>query len=199
MDTNDETKLSKKEHMEQRRIEKEQERLKRVRGRQAKKFLIWIIVLGVIAGLIYWAVVAAGKAEESRPGEQVTLQEASHIDVGDEHEAYNTNPPTSGPHGAAPDWGVYQEELADENVVHALEHGGIWISYKDISDEDIEKLEAIGGRYPNRTVVTPRAANDSNIAVASWGRLMKLDNVDEEAIIDYIKKNTNRSPEPLAR
>ena len=190
---------SKKERNEQKRVEKEQERVRRIRARQIKKFLTWFVVLGVLAGLVYWAIIASKKAEEYRPGEQVVVQSARHINVGDDHEPYNTNPPTSGAHGAAPNWGVYQEEVPDENVVHSLEHGGIWISYKNLNEEDITKLENIARQFPNRTIVTPREANESNIAVASWGRLMKLDAVDEEVIIDYIRKNTNRSPEQLAR
>ena len=197
--TNQQPQLTKQERNEQKRAEKEQERVRRIRARQIKKFLTWFVILGVVVGLVYWAVIAANKAEESRPGETVAIQDARHINVGDEHEPYNTNPPTSGAHGAAPNWGVYREEIPDENVVHSLEHGGIWISYKNLNEEDVTKLENIARQFPNRTIVTPREANDSNIAVASWGRLMKLDAVDEEAILDYIRKNTNRSPEQLAR
>ncbi len=191
--------LTKKERIEQKRAAKERERTRHIRAKQTKKVLIWLIVLAVIAGLIYWGIIASKRAEENRPGESVSVQGADHINVGDKHEPYNTNPPTSGAHGPAPQFGVYQGEIPDENVVHALEHGGIWISYKNLNKEEITKLEGIARQFPNRTIMTPRAANDSTIAVASWGRLMKLDTVDEEAIINYIQKNTNRSPEQLAR
>ena len=83
--------------------------------------------------------------------------------------------------------------------MHNLEHGGIWISYKDLSQEDIQKLEDIGRNYSGRTVVSPRSANNSNIAVVSWGRLLELDTVDAEKITEYVKRNFNRSPEQIAR
>src|SRR3989344_5078 len=52
------------------------------------------------------------------------------VAVGASHEAYNSNPPTSGPHYEQPSrWGVSQAELPDEQLIHNLEHGGIWISY----------------------------------------------------------------------
>ncbi len=191
--------LTKKERTEQKRSDKEREHTRRIRTRKIKKVVTWVIILAAGAGLIYWGIVAAKKAEENRLGEPVPIQGADHINVGDEHEVYNTNPPTSGPHGPAPKFGVYQEGIPDENVVHALEHGGIWISYKDLSEEDTKKLEDIGRQYPGRTVVSPRAANDSNIAVVSWGRLLKLDEVDVNQIKEYVRKNFNRSPEQLAR
>ena len=89
--------------------------------------------------------------------------------------------------------------MVDENLVHNIEHGGIWISYKDISEEEISKLEEIAERHPDSVVLTPRSANDTPIAVVSWGRLMKLTAVDEDLIEEYIKVNINKSPEPLSR
>ena len=58
---------------------------------------------------------------------------------------YQTNPPTSGDHLAqAENWGVYDKEIDDKAGVHSMEHGGIWISYKDIDDESKKVLEEIG-------------------------------------------------------
>lgn len=113
---------------------------------------------------------------------------------------YKTNPPTSGAHFAQPaDWGVYEKELVDEAVVHSLEHGGIWISYKDISDEEKTILEEIGKENPQSVIVSPRSANDASIAVASWGKLMKLEKADKALIQKYIDTYINQSPEQLAR
>jgi len=195
---NQEPQLSKKERVEKKRAEKERQRIMHARSKKMKKISIWLIVLIVIGVLIYWGVVASKRSEETRPGEQASIVGRDHIDVNDEHDPYNTNPPTSGAHGSPVNFGVYQEELIDENVVHNLEHGGIWISYKNLSQEDITKLEDIGREYPGRTVVSPRTANDSNIAVASWGRLLELDEVDVDQITEYVKRNFNRSPEQLA-
>tara|TARA_B100000745_G_scaffold222018_1_gene148077 strand:+ start:2592 stop:3206 length:615 start_codon:yes stop_codon:yes gene_type:complete len=195
----EEHQLSKKEQNALRRAQKEQARINRTRARKIKKFLTWGIVLAAIVGLIYWIIVASIQAEKSRPGQQAKIQDAGHIDINDEHPPYTTNPPTSGPHGASIRFGVYQEELRDENVVHNLEHGGVWITYTNLSTEDVNKLEEIGRKYSGRAVVSPRSANDSNVAVVSWGRIMKLDTVDVGQITEYVKRNFNKSPEQLAR
>jgi hypothetical protein len=125
---------------------------------------------------------------------------SEHIEVGASHKPYNSNPPTSGPHYVQPaDWGIYDKELPDEQLVHNLEHGGIWISYKDIDPDTKAKLEAIGKANPGSVVVTPRTQNDTPIVVSSWTRLEKLTTYNEATILDFIKANKNKSPEPLAR
>ncbi len=94
---------------------------------------------------------------------------------------------------------MYQEQPADEQLVHNLEHGGIWISYKPDIDADTKaKIEAVGKANPNSVIVTPRPQNDSPIVIASWIRLMKFEAYDEEKILNFIKANKNKSPEPLA-
>lgn len=132
-------------------------------------------------------------------GEEFSNLGQTHINSGEEHGSYNSNPPTSGGHLAQPaKWGVYQNELPDEQLIHNLEHGGIWISYKDIDQETKAKLETIGKANPGSVIVTPRAANDAPIALAAWTRLEKLQTYDETKILEFIRANKNKSPEPIA-
>src|SRR5213594_1570909 len=120
-----------------------------------------------------------------------------HIFPGQAHPDYNSNPPTSGWHFPQPaDWGYYNGELPDELVVHNLEHGGIWISFKSADDtEVINKLVALARRYRSKVIITQRPKNDSRIAVAAWTHLMKLDHYDATAIVDFINRFKNRGPE----
>lgn len=132
-------------------------------------------------------------------GEQIPDQGRAHISPGQAHEPYNSNPPTSGPHLVNPaDWGVYSNPLQDEQAVHNLEHGGIWITYKDIDDETKAALEQVARANPGSIIMSPRSENDSKIALAAWTRLLKLDSYDEAKILEFIKANKNKAPEPLA-
>lgn len=136
----------------------------------------------------------------SQVGEAIEDLGSEHIADGAEHKPYNSNPPTSGPHYTQPaNLGVYDKELVDEQLVHNLEHGGIWISYKDIDEETKKQLEAIGKSNPGSVIVTPRAANDSKVVLASWNRLEKMESYDEEKILGFIRANKNKSPEPISR
>lgn len=172
------------------------------------KIIIAVSVVIVLIGAVYWLgnnknedneVTQKDESTVSLMGEAISVMGRNHINIGDEHEPYNSNPPTSGPHVAAVPWGFSDTELVDENVVHNLEHGGIWISYKDLDEESIQTLQDIARDNAQSVLVSPRAANDSRIAVASWGRLLKLDEVDREKINEFIATNINNSPERLAR
>ncbi|MDP3729138.1 MAG: DUF3105 domain-containing protein [bacterium] len=170
------------------------------RKRLINKITMWTIVVLVIGGLGYGLYYLASQPEKPKPGEAFPILGQEHIEVGATHPAYNSNPPTSGWHYAKPaDWGVYQEELPDEQLIHNLEHGGIWIAYKDVDQKTKSDLEVIGKKYPGSVIVTPRSGNDAKIVLASWGRLETLESFNETRIVDFIKANRNKSPEPLAR
>ena len=191
--------LTKKERNEVKRVEKQKAREKNIKIKKIKSWLPWILFAGLIVGGLYWMVNASQTAEENRLGEKVSIMNRDHISVGDSHDAYNSNPPTSGPHAGPARWGFSSEEILDENAIHNLEHGGIWISYKNIDDDSIEVLEKIAKQNSASVIVSPREENDTNIAVTSWGRLMRLDAVNEDLINEFIRQNKNKSPEPLAR
>lgn len=187
--------LTKRERHELRRQEKFVGHETSRKKRSIRNFSILCLIFILLGGFIYWFI----WSEKNRPGDTFSIQGREHIAVSAAHAPYNSNPPTSGPHYAQPaDWGVYEKELPDEQLIHNLEHGGIWISYKDVDKDVKAKLEAIGNRFPQSVVVTPRAQNDTKIAVASWGRLQQFEQYDEQSIIKFIEANKNKSPEPLA-
>lgn len=171
-----------------------------------KKALIIIgivIVAGAAAGFLFWQDYKSGALEGkvNLAGTEQKDLGRNHIEVGSAHDPYASNPPTSGPHYPEPAaWGVYNRELQDEQLIHNLEHGGIWISYKPDIDADTKaKLEDLGRQYPGSTIITPRANNPHPIEVASWLRLTGLETFDRDVILDFIKRNKNQSPEPLAQ
>jgi hypothetical protein len=48
-------------------------------------------------------------------------------------------------------------------------------------------------------IVTPRPQNDAPIAVAAWGRLLKLQRFDEARIFEFINRYRGKiGPEPNA-
>jgi hypothetical protein len=191
--------LSKKERRERRKQERRHAEATQAQTRFVRTVVVWAGLAAAIGATGYGLYVLATRSEASRPGEEFPIQGRQHIPLGEAHPAYNSNPPTSGWHDArTADWKSYREEVADERLIHNLEHGGIWISYKDIDDETRAMLEAFVPRFAETVVVTPRAANDSPITLASWGRLQKLETYDEAAIEAFIRANLNKSPEPIA-
>ncbi len=165
-----------------------------------KEILWWVGSFLVFFALMGFFIFRSSVPQPPAVGESFPILTSPHISVDATHAPYNSNLPTSGDHYAQPaNWGVYQNELPDEQVVHNLEHGGIWISYKDIDEDTKSKLEALARKNSGRVVIAPRIKNDAKITLASWGRMEKFESFDEEAITLFIQANKNRSPEPLAR
>lgn len=177
--------------------------------KRVKKYLVWFAILAILTGSIYWLVNRAKEKVDSRKiyAVQVADQGRNHIDIGASHPNYNSNPPTSGWHYEK--WkekGVYNEQQPDEAMIHNLEHGYIWISYRpDAAPEIIKQLENFYG-FGKKIVVEPRKENDKIIALAAWNWLDKFDpasgdslNDDElKRIGDFIDQYINQGPEPNA-
>lgn len=175
-------------------------RLKAMRSRRIKTALVWFMIVTVIAGAVYALVVWSKSMSKNKPGEAVPeMASRDHIPPESPRPEYNTNPPTSGNHYAQPaNWGIYAEALPDEQLVHNLEHGGIWISYRDPGNvELVEQLKNIADDYSLKVIMTARPQNDSAIAVAAWGRLLKLDTFDRGQILDFLKAYINKGPEQV--
>lgn len=165
-----------------------------------KVFILIFIVVIVVVGSAFYLFQSSKKPNTDLPGTEVANLGQDHIPQGSAVPTpYNSNPPTSGPHWPEPaNWGVYKTTLSDEQVVHNLEHGGIWISYKPdaISAETIVQLEDFAKRY-RKVVVEPRSVNDSPIVLAAWTRVQKLDQYDETAILKFIGEFYDQGPEKV--
>lgn len=201
--------LSPKEIYDQKKKEKFGSEKKSDQFGKFKKILIWFVVVLVVVGGIYWLIKGNQKkiAERKIYAIQIPDQGSNHIGVGSSHPDYNSNPPTSGWH--YPEWkqkGVYKEQQPDGNLIHNLEHGYIWISYRpDASDEIIKQLEDFYG-FGSKIIVEPRKENDKLISLAAWNWLDTFDpgsgdslnDVELKRIDDFIDQYINQGPEPNA-
>lgn len=133
-------------------------------------------------------------------------------DKGQKHVAtdvtkYNgPEPPTSGDHSEPVPWQAYDQQVPDINIIHNLEHGGIFISYRpDLPPEQVAQIKALFTKpfsnpkfQPAEAVIAPRAANSAPIIMSSWRRNMKLETFDEAKMMEYYLRNVGKSPEALA-
>ena len=119
-------------------------------------------------------------------GAAVPIIGAGHIPVGN-FATYNTNPPTSGSHWAAPaECGIYDEELPDERVVHNMEHGHVIISYNLPELREAVRLLQLAEDLPNLEswgIVRPYSKIDpGTVAITAWGVIDQVQGVDEQRI-----------------
>lgn len=139
----------------------------------------------------------AEKLSKSLMGEKMPDQGAEHVGKGKTHAEYNSNPPTSGPHWvgtAGP--GIKTEPVADELVLHSMEHGAAVVWYQSgLEVSEIERIKVAFNSASGKKIMLPRQDLDVPVALTSWGYLLKLEVVDEAQIVAFIETNNDRSPE----
>jgi hypothetical protein len=172
-------KKSQKEQLEKRKAEAKRKKI-------TKQILLAISTLAVLVAISYLVVAN----QKPKPGKSVeVMNNQNHIkSIDTSHEAYNTDPPTSGPHAEnMANWGFSKEILPKELLVHNLEDGGIVIYYnKTINSEDIDKLSDLAGGYSEGVVVNSYPEMKNSITLTAWGRIDRLDSFDKKRITDFI-------------
>ena len=145
------------------------------------------------------------KLEKPLAGEAIADQGANHIPESST-SAYLTNPPTGGSHYAdSAAAGIYDKPVPDGNLIHSMEHGAVILWYKEgtesakinsLSKQDIDRLKQIFGSVSvSKKIMVPRDSLDVPIALTSWGRLLKLQTIDEGQIKTFMETNEDRGLE----
>lgn len=102
---------------------------------------------------------------------------------------YAQDPPVGGDHNAV--WqncGVYPEPVAEENAVHSLEHGAVWITYDpDLPADQVELLTAEAANN-NYILVSPREDLPSPVVLSAWGVQLQLDDASDERVGIFLQK-----------
>jgi hypothetical protein len=180
-----------------------QARLAAVRAEQRKKERGRAVWIGSIAGVLVlalvgvsaWVIVDAGR-------DKAALQAQADADI-DGVESfdgltfnhvttavdYPQSPPAGGDHNAAGlNCGVYTEPVPNENAVHSLEHGAVWITYDpSLPAEDVATLQAFADNQ-SYVLVSPYEGLDSPVAISSWGYQLKVDSADDERLPVFLQK-----------
>lgn len=189
---------TRKQRREEERNAERQKTLRARRGKKTKRALVWIVILAAIALAAYWGIrKSAPEGLDMSTG--YPIQGVEHIAEGSSHPPYNSNPPSSGWHYSETALtGFYDEPVLDEHIVHNLEHGDIWIAYHPrISEsfkEELKKFDA------NKVIITPREANDFDVALVAWGRVDAFNievALDKNRISSFIKRYVNQGPERI--
>lgn len=127
---------------------------------------------------------------------------AVHVDTDVDYEAtYGMNPPAGGDHAAA--WltcGVYSKQQANENAVHSLEHGAVWVTY-DPEQVDADGVAELAAQLPTTySILSPYEGLPAPVVASAWGAQVQLDGVDDARLASFLQKywKSPNAPEPGA-
>ena len=135
-------------------------------------------------------------------GQVVPICTQDQLDAGNISDplCYQSNPPTSGPHSGTPSMFVNLENpQPKENIIHSMEHGGVFIWYNTSDQEAIDLIKSLVDDNHDRnrdfvgsTIYTEM--DEETIAITSWTRLDKfpVTELTRERLQDFINDNLKR-------
>lgn len=181
----------------------------RASERKRNSLIFGGIALVIVAIIVAVTIVIVQQVQENNRIDALASQEiegvetfedlsATHVDTAVEYEQ---TPPVGGDHSAI--WtncGIYTEPLPNENTVHSMEHGAVWITYQpDLAQAEIDALtELVGDRA--YVVLSPYEGIESPIVASAWGLQLSLDSADDERLTAFLAKYVEgeQTPEPGA-
>ncbi len=172
-------------------------------ARSRRSWVTWIAGgVGVVAlGLFIWFIAGdvstpAEPPTGTPPGVQTfNITSADHTT---DPVQYEQDPPAGGPHDPTPlACGAYDTPVRNENAVHALEHGAVWITYRpDLSASDVADLDRFARQ--SEVIVSPYPGLDSPVVLTTWGTQLRLEAVDDGVIAQFIAAYKNRTAPEIA-
>lgn len=190
-----ESRQSRNEKLEQmRRAEALKSRLRR--GMVAAGVLVVVVAVGV--GVRVAVRSDSGQGAAGVAGVQTLSEQRGHVTG---PVTYPQTPPAGGEHD--PVWlncGIYDAPVRNENAVHDLEHGAVWITYRpDLSTSNVADLAKFV-RGQNYLVLSPYPGLPAPVVVSAWGKQLQLTGVNDPQLRTFVKdyRQGPQTPEPGA-
>ena len=203
--------LTVKQQREQKRQEKLAEYQKQVAKRKRGKLVWWVVgstAAVAVIGLVIASFAFAPAPPTSYQAGNSTGREISGVETFQNRSdhvqgavTYEQNPPAGGPHN--PIWlncGVYTQPQQNENAVHSMEHGAVWITY-DPARVDQAGIDALKAVMPSSyALLSPYPDMDTPIAVSAWNHQLTLDDPNDPRITEFFTEywRSQNAPEPNA-
>lgn len=209
------TRQDRREQLKKERRKKQQRRVsgKRVTPGWVAPAVIAVAAVGAILLLRQIGVfeppppaITPPPAAVEKVGTKVAEQAGTHVADG-QRVQYPQLPPTSGSHWNLPHagWGVKDTPQDDERVVHNLEHGGVVISYKGLTPDDLANLKTLVRRFTageyKKVLLRPYAQMDNGIVLTAWNWTHRIAAYDEAVITRFVQGHygpRGEAPEPNA-
>ena len=173
-------------------------RRKAARQQRTREFLLIGLVVVILAGAGTAIGVYYGTRTDPLANVETFTNTRNHTTAS---VTYAQTPPVGGDHD--PTWlncGIYTEPVRNENAVHDLEHGAVWITYRP--DLPQAQIDALQDKVRGQTYETlsPYPDLPAPVVVSAWDTQLQLTGVDDPGLDAFIAKykQGSQTPEPGA-
>lgn len=116
-------------------------------------------------------------------------------------QVYQQVPPVGGIHD--PTWlncGIYDQPVRNENAVHSMEHGAVWITYQPSLAADVMQYlrSLVSGHVA--VILSPYPNLPKPVVASAWGLQLQLDDPNDPRLSLFISRYEDgpQTPEPGA-
>ncbi|MEI5583659.1 MULTISPECIES: DUF3105 domain-containing protein [unclassified Agromyces] len=203
----------KKLTVKQQRAAERERKLEEFKKREARmkrnrRIAIWASVaagLAIAALIVTTVVLTPQRPSYTAGGEGAEIEGVETFENASEHVEgvvdYEQTPSAGGQHNPA--WlncGIYEEPVPNENAVHSLEHGAIWVTYdpEALSDGELETLRSqLPGTY---VILSPFEGLPAPIVLSGWNVQLQVEEADDPRIGEFLEEywQSQNVPEPGA-
>lgn len=190
-----------KKEIQQRRTSRREVAERQSRQSSITRYGLMAVGVLVVAGLLFGGYTIVDDWQSRRPPDGV--QEFDNLSRTHTNEPvqYAQVPPVGGEHN--PVWqncGFYPAPVNNENAVHSLEHGAVWITFQpDIDQVEIDRLRDLAEQ--SYVLVSPYPEGlPSPIVASAWGKQMTFDTADDPDLDRFLSafRQGPQTPEPGA-
>ncbi|TLS47126.1 DUF3105 domain-containing protein [Streptomyces montanus] len=191
----------------------EMRRAERARERRNRILTITISTV-IVAGLVGFGAYALDSANDKEEAQSAAAKKPVKGEkswnakkLSQNHVAksvsYPMNPPVGGDHHQAwmtCDGTVYTKAIPNENAVHSLEHGAVWVTYNEkAADADVKRLAGKVDKTPY-TLMSPVDDQSGAITLSAWGHQLSVEKASDPRVEQFFTKYVQgaQTPEPGA-
>lgn len=136
--------------------------------------IVGLVIVGIVAPLLSGSGGGGGSSDNT-----LGVERTYSVAGAGDHRTGTINyasippyviPPVGGPHNQ---WwltcGIYDQPVPNENAVHDLEHGAVWVTYQPNLDQNaVDTLRGIARQY-QKIVLSPYPSLSAPIVASAWG------------------------------
>ncbi|MGB3681034.1 MAG: DUF3105 domain-containing protein [Rubrobacteraceae bacterium] len=163
--------------------------------------IVAVAVVAVIAAFIAVVAVDFRSGAASGPPGGVEDFEVPSRQHAEGTVGYAQTPPVGGNHN--PVWqncGFYSEPIRNENAVHSLEHGAVWITYRPgLAQEQVDQIQQLASDN-SYVLASPYPDLPAPVVASAWGKQLQLDSADASSLKRFVSAFAQgpQTPEPGA-
>jgi len=169
----------------------------------ARRAGVLLVVLAVAGSTFIWAPGLVWLSGSTPPDGVQSFEnlDSGHTEAPVPYEDRGPTPPVGG--DRSPVWqncGFYDAPVRDENAVHSMEHGAVWISYRPgLPARGVASVRELA-REHNYVLAAPYPDISAPVVASAWGKQLRLNRADDPRLGQFVRAFSvgPQTPEPGA-